>query len=123
MKTVGFTRVYTDKKTFVIIEKFENGETREVSPDYIGYKVWKGDIESVPWTPVKSSVLKEQKWAQVRAMRDALLKECDWTQLADSKVADDWKEYRQILRDVPQNNKTPEKALKALQDLKRPGEA
>jgi len=44
----------------------------------------------------------EGKWAEVRGKRDALLKECDWTQLPDSpKYQDkDWLEYRQALRDI-----------------------
>lgn len=41
-------------------------------------------------------------WAEVRAKRDRLLKECDWTQLPDvpesTRVA--WVTYRQQLRDV-----------------------
>ena len=44
----------------------------------------------------------EGKWAEVRAKRDALLKECDWTQLPDSPKYQDeeWLEYRQALRDI-----------------------
>lgn len=38
----------------------------------------------------------------VRRRRNALLSECDWTQMADSPVAGDtsWLQYRQALRDL-----------------------
>lgn len=43
---------------------------------------------------------------EIRAERDRLLAECDWTQLADAPlIADEksaWAVYRQALRDVPQ---------------------
>ena len=39
---------------------------------------------------------------QVRAQRNALLAECDWTQVADAPVDDlAWAAYRQALRDIP----------------------
>jgi len=42
----------------------------------------------------------------VRAERDKLLADCDWTQLGDAPLGEDerdaWATYRQELRDVPQ---------------------
>lgn len=51
----------------------------------------------------RSWVLNEDKLsASVRAKRDLLLKESDWTQLPDAKVDKAaWAEYRQALRDMP----------------------
>lgn len=43
----------------------------------------------------------------VRKDRDALLIECDWTQLGDVSVADTWKNYRQQLRDLPASEGFP----------------
>ena len=44
----------------------------------------------------------ENKWIEVRDLRNELLTECDWTQLSDisteTKAA--WTEYRQSLRDI-----------------------
>jgi hypothetical protein len=41
-------------------------------------------------------------FAFVRAIRNGLLVECDWTQLPDAPVdAAAWATYRQQLRDVP----------------------
>ena len=44
----------------------------------------------------------ESKWIEIRDLRDQLLIECDWTQLADSPQAtnNSWKIYRQSLRDI-----------------------
>ena len=40
-----------------------------------------------------------------RAHRDALLRDCDWTQIADAALGDhtaeEWATYRQELRDLP----------------------
>jgi hypothetical protein len=45
--------------------------------------------------------------ATIRAERDLLLKECDWTQTIDSPLTDskkaEWQTYRQVLRDLPAN--------------------
>ena len=50
----------------------------------------------------------EQKANEVRAQRDALLAETDWTQVPDAPVdAQLWADYRQALRDVPQQEGFP----------------
>ena len=51
----------------------------------------------------------EQEADEVRTQRDALLVESDWAVLPDAPVADEqaWKDYRQALRDVPQQNGFP----------------
>lgn len=53
-------------------------------------------------------------WEQIRAKRDSLLKDSDWSVAGDanpkpSKEA--WLSYRQALRDLPQNFKTPEEVI------------
>jgi len=51
----------------------------------------------------------ERAWAAVRADRDRLLAESDWTQVADAPVdAAAWAVYRQTLRDIPQDYPTPD---------------
>jgi hypothetical protein len=46
----------------------------------------------------------EEKWVEVRIMRDALLAQSDWTQFQDSPISGttlvEWQTYRQSLRDV-----------------------
>lgn len=55
--------------------------------------------EFVPYVPTA-----EEQAAQVRAQRDILLNQSDWTQLPDvpQELKTSWAEYRQQLRDVPQ---------------------
>tara|TARA_R100000231_G_scaffold139464_1_gene120789 strand:+ start:697 stop:978 length:282 start_codon:yes stop_codon:yes gene_type:complete len=49
--------------------------------------------------------LKNEKWASIRRKRNQLLSESDWivTKASETGVAvsDEWKTYRQALRDVP----------------------
>ena len=51
------------------------------------------------------------KAIQVRMCRDNLLDDCDWTVLPDSPLSDEekdlWTEYRQALRDIPQQEGFP----------------
>jgi len=51
----------------------------------------------------------EQLAAQARSQRDALLSQSDWTQVPDAPVDQAaWAEYRQALRDVPQQAGFPD---------------
>jgi len=50
----------------------------------------------------------EQLAAQARSERDALLSQSDWTQVPDATVDQQaWAEYRQALRDLPQQDGFP----------------
>lgn len=46
----------------------------------------------------------QNKWSEVRSVRNLYLSECDWTQLPDSPLTpekkEEWAVYRQELRDV-----------------------
>jgi hypothetical protein len=70
---------------------------------------------NIPFTPEEEAEwdLMEEAWAnnestregdKVRAERNRLLAECDWTQLADVVLTDEaktaWATYRQELRDI-----------------------
>lgn len=49
---------------------------------------------------------------EIRSQRDALLRQCDWTQLADAPVNSlDWAVYRQALRDVPEQAGFPSNVI------------
>lgn len=51
-------------------------------------------------------------WEQIRQQRDDLLKRSDWVVLEDSNPKpskEAWLEYRQALREVPQNFSSPDK--------------
>jgi hypothetical protein len=44
----------------------------------------------------------EDKWFEIREIRNQLLMECDWTQLSDisNEIKNLWNNYRQDLRDI-----------------------
>ena len=46
----------------------------------------------------------EMTWEQVRQIRDKELAASDWRALKDVVLPNAWKEYRQALRDLPQNH-------------------
>jgi len=53
----------------------------------------------------------DQQWIAIRAYRNMLLASCDWTQLQDAQLSmaqiETWMEYRQVLRDIPNNTDDP----------------
>jgi hypothetical protein len=59
----------------------------------------------------------EELAAEVRAERNRLLAESDWTQLADARAAmgeakaAEWDAYRQALRDIPEQEGFPENVV------------
>lgn len=67
--------------------------------------------EAVVSEVVDEAAKSEALASQVRADRDERLRVCDWTQLADAPLDDAqktaWAEYRQTLRDVPQQADFP----------------
>ena len=59
---------------------------------------WK--IEDLSEQEINNNIQKQ--WSIIRQERDHLLKDCDWTQLADVVLEnkEEWVTYRQALRDV-----------------------
>ena len=49
--------------------------------------------------PTEAQIL-AQRWEGVRNHRDGLLRETDWRASSDLTLSDDWKNYRQALRDI-----------------------
>jgi len=43
-------------------------------------------------------------WDKLRMIRDAALEESDWRALKDRVLPTAWKDYRQALRDLPQDH-------------------
>ena len=43
-------------------------------------------------------------WVRVRSERDQALADTDWRALKDVTLPNAWKEYRQALRDLPQDH-------------------
>lgn len=59
-------------------------------------------VQVAEMTAEEVQAAKDSAMAQIRGQRNQLLKDCDWTQIADctaDKIA--WATYRQTLRDLP----------------------
>lgn len=69
------------------------------------------DISLEPPEVVVPDNLDEYRSAKLRAKRNYMLQECDWTQMPDSALTDtkktEWAIYRQALRDLPVTVGTP----------------
>ena len=50
----------------------------------------------------------EIKWTRVRLERNEKLAETDWRALSDLTLSDEWKTYRQALRDLPSTQSDPD---------------
>tara|TARA_B000000532_G_scaffold172243_1_gene139412 strand:- start:288 stop:575 length:288 start_codon:yes stop_codon:yes gene_type:complete len=61
------------------------------------------DIEIAEFNAKKptDAQITAQKWELVRIERNRRLQESDWRAMSDLTLSDDWKTYRQALRDVP----------------------
>ena len=59
-----------------------------------------------------ADVANETKWSTVRVIRDAKLKATDWLVIkymeSGEPLPDAWKQYRSVLRDIPQSSVEPD---------------
>jgi hypothetical protein len=59
-------------------------------------------------------------WQELRIIRDSKLGESDWSQMPDSPLSEEkkieWREYRQELRDLPENITDPKPLVLNLDD-------
>lgn len=55
---------------------------------------------------IVSQEMQNVDWATVRAIRNRELKTTDWRAVKDRTMSQAWKDYRQALRDLPQNYET-----------------
>jgi hypothetical protein len=71
------------------------------------------DYDGTTFTaPPEPVPMPEELAAEVRTQRDRLLAASDWTQVADAPVdRAAWAEYRQALRDVPEQAGFPENVV------------
>ena len=61
-------------------------------------KVYTVKVEST--TSDEQTALINQQWQNIRFERDQKLKDTDWRASSDLTLSDDWKNYRQALRDI-----------------------
>ena len=57
-------------------------------------------------TDLVSETFREVSWETVRSERNKALEDSDWRAGKDIVLSTAWKEYRQALRDLPQNHDT-----------------
>ena len=70
-----------------------------VEPYLDGGKAYNVRVEST--TTDEQSALNTTQWQVVRTHRNNLLRNSDWRAGSDVTLSDEWKTYRQALRDVP----------------------
>jgi hypothetical protein len=60
-------------------------------------------VQVVDMSGEEIQAAKDSAMANIRGQRNQLLKECDWTQIADCTIPKkaEWTTYRQTLRDLP----------------------
>lgn len=96
------TKLYTsDNQEYTIGKEYE-GKTY----DGIG-KIPKWLTDEEPPTPEPTP---EELTEQARSQRDSLIQQSDWTQMLDNPLCgnQEWLDYRQALRDIPQQEGFPE---------------
>ena len=76
-----------------------NGIEENFSPEEEAAK----DAEEAAWEAGAT----DRAWAALRRERNAKLAESDWMANSDVTMSDDWKSYRQSLRDLPANTADP----------------
>lgn len=70
-----------------------------VEPYIDSGKVYNVKVEST--TTDEQAALTNTQWQLVRTERNVLLERTDWRAGSDLTISDEWKTYRQALRDVP----------------------
>ena len=70
-----------------------------VEPYIDGGKVYNIKVEST--TADEQAALTTTQWYLIRAQRNSLIERTDWRAGSDVTLSDEWKTYRQALRDVP----------------------
>ena len=70
-----------------------------------GGKAYNVRVENT--TAQEQTALTDQKWIAIRLERDRRLQITDWRASSDLKLSDDWKNYRNELRQIPQTQTDP----------------
>ncbi|HDY7868876.1 TPA: phage tail assembly chaperone [Vibrio vulnificus] len=72
----------------------------------------KSYLSSLEEPIMDEQIVNQLKWDDIRLQRNIKIKETDWTQMPDAPLDDVTKakftDYRQALRDIPQNNSDPD---------------
>ena len=77
----------------------QNQKITEGDPVLDG-ETWKQSWTVTSLTSDEITINTNNQWNSVRGVRDELLTECDWRACSDRTMSEDWKTYRQALRDI-----------------------
>ena len=62
---------------------------------------------------IVSDILVDVDWHEVKYHREKVLKKSDWRFLSDQTPSQEWIDYRQFIRDLPQNYESANDAADA----------
>lgn len=106
--TFNKTLVAANLTDFGVVEVEEEAMPSASSSQYVKEKdpvfasgKWSKGWEVVNFTADELTAAENSKKKYRREERNKLLAETDWTASSDLTMSDDWKTYRQALRDVP----------------------
>ena len=90
------------------VPSFIIGEGQVLATDHTGEMgdTWNGS--SYDDNHRSPTLTDEEKWEQVREVRNLLLSQTDWTANSDVTMSDAIKNYRQELRDLPASQSNPD---------------
>lgn len=77
----------------------QNQKLSEGEPVLDG-ETWKQNWIVTSLTSDEINAKTNELWESIRSTRDELLAECDWRASSDRTMSDEWKTYRQALRDI-----------------------
>tara|TARA_R100001163_G_C5059918_1_gene196662 strand:+ start:466 stop:717 length:252 start_codon:yes stop_codon:yes gene_type:complete len=69
---------------------------------------------------IVSETMNDVDWPTIRNMRNYVLAECDYMFLSDQTPSQEWIDYRQFLRDLPQNYESSNDAADAWNEYEIP---
>lgn len=105
-----------------LLASYEVFEVVVDTPPAIDEKTYKAVLAEMPtyandawrlgWSVVEKTAEEKQRYydaaaSRVRSKRDLLLSETDWMALSDNTLTQPWADYRQALRDLPQQSGFP----------------
>tara|TARA_R100000742_G_C4244662_1_gene63775 strand:- start:36 stop:419 length:384 start_codon:yes stop_codon:yes gene_type:complete len=70
----------------------------------VGYTYANGNFV----VPSQPDITTDEKWQNLRDVRDGKLNRTDWRASSDLVLSNEWKNYRQALRDLPANTSDPD---------------
>lgn len=67
-----------------------------------------------------SDIMIDVDWESIKSLRSVVLSECDYMFLSDRTPSQEWVDYRQFLRDLPQNYESANDAADAWNEYEIP---